>query len=176
MSDDFLRELEFLGVTARLKRLSDALSVSIRELYRACDVDLEPSWHLILLLLARRPQTSRHASPSEIAESLNLSQPAATKMIHRMAAKGYLEVVQETADARRKRVRLSPRGRRRMARFEQIWAAGEATIRDILHGETRFLEHLAAFEDEVANRSFATRALDHLNGDNQPVVAEGSGA
>ena len=160
MPADFLRELEFLGVTARLKRLSEGLSTSIRELYRASGVDLEPSWHLVLLYLE-----GRTATPSEIAASLELSQPAVTKMIDRMVRKGYLDVRPEEADARKKNIRLSARARDRMPDFARIWAAGRAAVRDILGHDTAFLRQLAALEDRVGRKGFAERALEHLGRD-----------
>ncbi len=43
MEQDFLKELEFLGVTARIKRLSDSLFYSIKGLYASENIDLEPS-------------------------------------------------------------------------------------------------------------------------------------
>lgn len=157
VDSDFLKDLEFLGVTARLKRLSENLSASIKDYYQATDLDLEPSWHLVLLLLR-----DGDATPTEIASSLNLSQPAVTKMIHRMVARGYLEVVPDEADGRKKNVRLSTRARDRLPVFEGIWAAGEAAIREILSDNTAFLGHLEAFEDGVERRGFAERALAHL--------------
>ena len=160
MEDDFRRELAFLGVTARLKRLSETLSASIRELYRARDVDLEPSWHLVLLFLKHR-----NATLTEMAASLSLSQPAMTKMIGRMRARGYLEVLPDQADGRRKDIRLSPKARERLPAFERIWQSGEAAVRDIVGDDTAFLGHLAALEDRLDQKSFAERALAHLGAD-----------
>ena len=157
MPADFLRELEYLGVTARLKRLGEGLSASIRELYRAGGVDLEPSWHLVLLYLQ-----GRTATPTEIAASLDLSQPAVTKMVNRMVRKGYLDVEPEGADGRKKNIRLSAKARGRMPDFERIWEAGQAAVRDILGHDTAFLRQLEAFEDRVGRKGFAERALDHL--------------
>lgn len=159
MDSDYLRDLELLGVTARLKRLSDALSASIKELYGASDVDIEPSWHLVLLFLK-----DRDATPTEIASTLNLSQPAVTEMIKRMVGRGYLDVLPDESDGRKKIVRLTTTARERLPAFERIWAAGEAAIREILGEGTAFLGHLDAFEDEVGRRDFAERALEHLGG------------
>ena len=47
MENDFLGELKYLGITARLKRLSDNISTNIKELYKEKDLDIKPSWHLI---------------------------------------------------------------------------------------------------------------------------------
>lgn len=160
MENDFLRKLGFLGVTARLKRLSDALTTSIKQYYQANDVDIEPSWHLVLLFLK-----DRDATPAEIATSLNLSPPAMTKMIGRMVAGGYLDVLPDKADGRKKNVRLSAKARDRLPLFERLWAAGEAAVREILGEDTVFLGQLEAFEDQVGSRSFAERAIEHLGND-----------
>jgi DNA-binding MarR family transcriptional regulator len=150
---DFLRELEFLGVTARLKRLSDGLTASIKELYREAGVDIEPSWHLVLLFLEERSATL-----TEIAEALHLSQPAMTKMINRMVARGYLDVVRDVDDSRKKNIRLSARARERLPLFKEIWAAGQAAVREILGSDRAFLHHLERFESRVGERSLADRA------------------
>lgn len=47
MEIDFLVGLEYLGVTARIKRLSDTFFYSIKELYKQLGITIEPSWHLV---------------------------------------------------------------------------------------------------------------------------------
>ncbi len=158
MENDFLKELEFLGLTARLKRLSDSLSASIKELYRTNGIDFEPSWHLVLLFLKYRPA----AALSEIASSLKLSQPAMTRMINRMVSAGYLEVRRDETDGRKKGVRLSRMARERLPALQRIWAAGEAAVREMLDEKTVFFQHLEALEDKVRRSSFAERAGKHL--------------
>jgi len=157
MEQDFLKELELLGVTARLKRLSDALTASIKELYRARDVDLEPSWHLVLRFLEHRTATL-----TEVSEALRLSQPAMTKMVERMIARGYLDVLRDPADSRKKVLRLSRRARRLLPAFERVWAAGQAAIGDLLGADPEFFRHLEAFETKLERKSFQARALEHL--------------
>lgn len=153
MENDFLKDLEFLGVTARLKRLSDALSASIKEYYRANEIDIEPSWHLVLLFLKDGP-----ASLKQIADALHLSQPATTKMVQRMIARGYLDAVRHKADRREKNIRLSAKASRRLPKFERVWAAGQAAVRGILVSNCAFLANLEAFENEIGAQSFAQRA------------------
>lgn len=161
LSGDFLQDLDHLGVTARLKRLSDTLSASIKELYRSQGVDIEPSWHLVFLYLKEHGS----ATMTDIATSLRLSQPAMTKMLERMVARGYLEVERDAADGRRKNVRLSARARRRLPRLERIWAAGRATVREILGSDPAFLAQLAEFESRIAKKSFEERTMERLGRD-----------
>jgi len=157
-SRDFLQDLGPLGVTARIKRLSDALTASIKELYRAQGLDLEPSWHLVLLLLAERA-----ATPTEIAAALHLSQPATTQMLRRLDARGYLRFDPNEDDARSKRVRLSPLARRRLPRFERVWAAGRAAVTELVEREAGFLRGLGRLESRLEERGFRARVEEHLD-------------
>lgn len=158
MERDFLKELEFLGVTARLKRLSDNLSYSIKELYKQNEMDIEPSWHLVILILKQKGSSTM----SEIAELLQLSQAAATKMLNKMTQKGYLDTVKDTKDSRKKMIQLSDKAKQELPKFEKVWNAGQKSIRDILNSNTAFLDNLAKFEQEVKVESFQSRAMEHL--------------
>ena len=53
---------------------------------------------------------ARGASASEVGRRLGVSKQAAGKTIDRLAALGYVERVDDPADARRKLIRLTPRG------------------------------------------------------------------
>lgn len=159
MPHDFLEDLGHLGVTARIKRLSDSLTSGIKALYLLQGVDIEPSWHLVFLYLKDRES----ATVSEIADSLRLSQPAMTNMVQRMLERDYLDVAPDDGDGRKRNVGLSGRARRMLPRFERIWAAGEASIGEILGRNTAFSGQLAAFESQIRERSFDERVVNHLN-------------
>lgn len=98
MDTDYLRELEYLGVTARIKRLSESLFYSIKEYYKYVHIDIEPSWHLVLLILKERGAVSM----LELAQALNLSKPAVTKMIKKMQQMNYVTITANTNDSRKK--------------------------------------------------------------------------
>ncbi|MGW4384751.1 MarR family winged helix-turn-helix transcriptional regulator [Kitasatospora sp. NPDC004531] len=83
------------------------------------------------------------ATASEIGRRLGVSKQAAGKTVDRLEALGYAERVDDPGDARRKVVRLTPRGLDMLARsaavFEQIrgrWAAalGEQRLRELEDG------------------------------------------
>jgi DNA-binding MarR family transcriptional regulator len=159
MSDDFLKDLGFLGVTARLKRLSDTVSGSIRDLYKARGVDIEPGWHLVFLVLQER----RQCTMTDLADAFRLSQPAITRMIGKMAKRGYLEVDRDQRDSRKKRIRLSRKARTRLPEFEKIWDAGQKAVRELFKSNMEFLQCLEKLEAEMEERSFEQRALNHLS-------------
>ena len=158
MEQDFLKELEFLGVTARIKRLSDALFYSIKELYVSENVDIEPGWHLVLLILKKKKEMSM----MELASALNLSKPALTKMTRKMKQKRYVDIDTDAKDSRKKTVRLSEKARSMLPGFEQIWNAGRKAVREMLEENEHFMSALDEFEKQHAEKSFSARALQHL--------------
>ncbi len=159
MENDFLRDLEFLGITARLKRLSDALSTSIRELYKDQELTIEPSWHLVFLFLRKND----NCSMGEIAKALQLSQPALTKMINRMESKGYIEVVRDANDNRKKFLMLSAKAEAEFPKFEKVWEAGQKAVMDILEANSEFIRNLEKLENQIRSKSFSDRAIGFLD-------------
>lgn len=158
MEKDFLKELEYLGITARLKRLSDAMSYSIKNLYKEEGFDIEPSWHLILLYLKEH----RSASMSEVAEAFNYSQPAITKMIRKIVQREYLLLKSDPQDSRKKLISLSEKAHAELPRFERVWEAGQNAIRKMLVENEGFLLALDQLEREHQKASFQERVYQEL--------------
>jgi MarR family transcriptional regulator, negative regulator of the multidrug operon emrRAB len=154
MKNDYLKDLGYLGVTARIKRLSDALSSGIKDLYLTNNVDIEPSWHLLFLYLKKEKQSTL----SEIAEVFRFSQPAAYKMITRMVKKGYILVEVDNSDGRKKILRLSAKAKKNMPKYEKIWDAGLNSVREMLKANKDFLSSLENFELQHESKSFTERA------------------
>jgi len=159
MEKDFLKELEFLGITARLKRLSDSMSYSIKSLYKKEGLDIEPSWHLVLLYLKERET----ATMKEIAEAFNYSQPAITKMMKKMVDRGFLLLETDAIDARKKRISLSPKAKEELPHFEKIWLAGQEAIRKMLLENEGFLLVLEQMEMANQQLSFEERVYQELS-------------
>ena len=158
MKEDLLRELGHLGVTARLKRLSDSISYSIRKLYQAKGFDIEPSWHLLFLLLEQKGTTTM----TEIADTMQYSQAAITKIIRKMVKKEYLELSTDDTDQRRKLIRLTPKAKRKLPQFKAVWQAGQAVIAEMLTGNEAFLKGLTHFENQQKQSEFSDRVLFRL--------------
>jgi len=161
MERDFLKDLELLGVTARLKRLSDELSTSIKSLYKKNGLDIESGWHLFFLILLERQEITM----VEIANELHLSQPAVTKMVNRMQKKGYLEVNRDEVDSRKKNLTLSKKALNELPKFKKVWNAGKKSIRDILASNESFLPSLEKFEIQITKMDFENRATEYLKND-----------
>ena len=158
MKSDYLKELGYLGFTARLKRLSDAFSGNIKELYKAKGLDIEPSWHLVFLILKQEERCTM----TELADAFHMSQPAVTKMIARMIKKGYITAAADNNDRRKKVLRLTRKAKNKLPQFERIWKAGRDSVREMLSSNDDFLEHLKKLETEIEQKSFAERAMERL--------------
>lgn len=157
--DDFLKEIQYLGITARIKRLNDALSYSIKDLYRSQNLDIEPSWHLILLLLKRNKQLSL----VELARQMQISQPAVTKIVKKMLNKGYVKHSVSPADHRVKIIELSAKSLQTFPKWERVWDSGQKAIAQMLEDNEAFLETLTAFENQQMKKAFKDRAQDLLD-------------
>lgn len=161
MEHDFLKELEYLGVTARIKRLSESLFYSIKELYKYANIEIEPSWHLVILLLKEKKEMSM----LEIARALNLSKPAVTKMIKKMQELDYVLITSNSSDSRKKMVQLSEKATRKLPEFERIWKAGQMAVQEILDNNKHFMDALEKFELQNSEQSFGERAIKIYNND-----------
>lgn len=161
MKNDFLKEIEYLGLIARIKRLNDAVLYSIRDLYKTENVDIEPNWHLVFLIL-RKHKTRTN---TEIAEAFGFSQPAVCKIIHKMKEKGYIDTVRDTNDDRKRGLRLSQKAINELPRFEKIWNAGQQSIKELLREHEELPGLLEKIEQQIEEKSFKQRVLDHLRND-----------
>ena len=153
MKNDFLKELGHLGLIARLKRSSDAILYSIREMYKSENLDIEPNWHLVFLILKKH----KTRTMTEIAEAFQLSQPAIVKIINKMKEKGYIDCKEDAKDNRKRQLKLSQKAINQLPGFEKIWSAGKASLKEMLEGNEEFLDHLLL---SFTGNSFAFSALE----------------
>jgi len=158
MKDDFLLDIEYQGITARLKRLSDSMFYSIRELYAERKLEIEPNWHLIFMLL----KENKVNTVSEIAKVMKLSQPATIKMVEKMKQKGFIDIVTDNRDRRRKLLQLSEKALNDLPEFEKVWLAGKKAMIEMLAANQDFLSSLKKFEEQNKQMSFKKRMLEFL--------------
>ncbi|MBL4625488.1 MAG: MarR family transcriptional regulator, partial [Flavobacteriales bacterium] len=122
------------------------------------NIDIEPSWHLVLLFLKKH----KKATMSEISVACHLPQPAATKMISNMRKKKYLDLVADDNDGRKKQLQLSKKAILQFPTFEKVWNAGQLSIKEMLTGNKIFLEALTKFENKNQQNNFQKRAIKNL--------------
>ncbi|MFI5926539.1 MarR family winged helix-turn-helix transcriptional regulator [Micromonospora sp. NPDC051543] len=115
------------------------------ELAREGHPDLRPLHGFVLQAVGIDGTTA-----SELGQRLGISKQAAGKTVDRLVAVGYLERVDDPADARRRLVRMTPRGvdglRRSAEIFDRLRGQWAATL-----GE----ERVAAIEDDLRTMAAA---------------------
>lgn len=158
MENDFLKELEYVGLIARFKRLSDSMLQSVRDLYDLKELDIEPNWHLVFLILKKHEQRTM----TEMAEAFQMSLPGVHKMVRKMRKKGYLEITKDEHDSRKRQIQLSEKARDKLPMFEKIWAAGRDSLKEIIE-ETDIREKLKTVEQRLEHTNFKDRVLRNLN-------------
>lgn len=158
MEGDFLQKMGYAGLSSRIKRINDALLYSTREFYKAQDLDIEPNWHLVILLLKEKGQLSN----SQISEELQLSHPAVVRMINQMKAKNYVNAKEDETDSRRTLLELSEKALKEMPELEKCWDAGVETMKEITKNKELIFEVLQDMEKQLEEGNYKTRTENNL--------------
>jgi len=151
MEKDFLKELAFVGFTARVKRISDLLMYDARKVYEDLQIGIEPNWHLIFLLLKKEKQLT----VTEIAYKLKFSHPAVIKIIKKMKDKGYIESITDSNDSRKQLLQLSIKSINELPRFEKEWDRIEMIIQEFVDAD--FLAKLSEIENDLQQHGLFER-------------------
>lgn len=157
MEEDFTRELEYLGFTMRLKRISDAMLQEGRRLYNTLGIDIEPNWFVIFKLLKKYPSLS----VMEIADRIKLAHPSVITITNKMIKAGYVSSAKSDEDNRKRVLRLTEKARKKLPAYEEIWSAGSKGMEQALDSMNA-LEFIAELEDRFFERGFRERTLEQL--------------
>ena len=157
MVKDFVRELDYLGFTMRLKRISDAMLQEGRRLYKELEVDIEPNWYVVFKLLKSRGDLS----VTEIADNIKLAHPSVITITNKMIKAGYLSSDRCLDDSRRRVLQLTDKARDKLPLYESIWEAGSSGMEKALEG-LNALPFLTELEDRFFDSGFKERTLKEL--------------
>lgn len=153
---DFVKELGYLSLGTRLKRLGERLQAQTQVVLERADIEV-PSSHFPLLLAV-----DRLGAPNvgELAEALGTSQPGVTRMLEKLVADGWLESTQSAADRRVRTIETTKAGRQLIARARRtVFAVVEAAVADACAGSPHaLLPALVALEDALAQAPLSVRA------------------
>lgn len=153
MKDDFLVEMGYPGLTARLKRLNDQFVYQTKEFYKIKGLEIDPNWHMVFLLLLKYEELT----VMEIAERLNLSHPAIVKLINKMKEKGYIKSKRDKEDLRKYHLKLSEKAQQELPQFEQYWKAGNRAVEEMMNHSKKLLDLLEEVEDNMEKMDFTRR-------------------
>lgn len=159
MKYDFVNELGYLALATRLKRISEAMVHSGRQMYKAMDIDIEPNWYLIFKLLKKYERLS----VTEIAGKLHFSHPSVITLISKMEANGYVAAQTDKSDSRKKNYALTQKALNKLPELEKVWEAGTEGVKKLFKEESTFLAELESLEIQLSQQDFMNRTLNELN-------------
>jgi len=156
MTRDIVRDLGFLTLGSRLKRLGERLQAQTQELLREAGIEVPASHAPLLAALDRLGPMS----VGRIADALGTSQPGVTRQLATLQALGLVATAAAPDDGRQRTVSLTPAGRRLLAQAKQkTWPRVEAAV---VHAcgprGPELLHRLAELEDALDSRSLLQRA------------------
>ncbi|MEP2058389.1 MAG: MarR family transcriptional regulator [Maribacter litoralis] len=158
MDNDILKQLGYANLDTRLKRISDKMSHSLRAMYNDLDMDTEPNWYLVLLIVDEYPEVS----VTGIAERLKFTHQSVINMTKKMIRRGYLVSEKDSGDKRKTIFKLTKKAEDNMPLFTKIWEIGKQVTLDLLNQNTAIMQHLEQLESNLEHSSFGQRIANQL--------------
>ncbi|MFY0592337.1 MarR family winged helix-turn-helix transcriptional regulator [Roseivirga sp.] len=159
MNDDLIRTLGYSNLDARLKRISDKMTHSTRAMYKQLNIDWEPNWYLVLILVRDTP----NISVMEIANRLKFTHQSIDIMAKKMVNKGYLTHSKDKDDKRKTVFQLTQKAKDRLPILTKIWNRGTEVIFELMNEDTAIIKHLEVLESNLEKSSFGERIIQKLN-------------
>lgn len=156
-AQDIIGERGCLFLGSRLKRLAERMQADVARVTERAGVPVQPAHYALLATLDRYgPQTV-----GELAEAMQVSQPAVTRTVSRLLAMGLIAARRQHRDQRQKTISLTAEGRAVLTRSKLlVWPQVEAAVIGLLEGLSGpLLEQVAAIEGRLAERPLNQRAL-----------------
>ena len=127
MTQDVVRELGYLTLGSRLKRLGERLQGQAQVLLEEAGIGLSASCFPLLAALDRLGPLS----VGELAEAVGVSQPGVTRLLGRLQSEGLVKSKPRTGDRRVRPIMLTRDGQQLVARTQQsVWPKIEAAVAD----------------------------------------------
>jgi DNA-binding MarR family transcriptional regulator len=154
MTCDVVRDLGYLTLGTRLKRLGESLQGQTQALLADAGIELPASHFPSLAALDRLGPLS----VGELVEALGVSQPGVTRMIGNLEGEGLVRARPDETDKRVRKIELTREGRQLIARAKRlVWPNLEAAVADACAG-MKLLAELGKLEDALAAATLSTRS------------------
>jgi DNA-binding MarR family transcriptional regulator len=157
MVEDVVKELGYLALGTRLKRLGERLQAQTQVLLEEDGLDLPASHFPVLAALERLGPLS----VGELTEAVGVSQPGVTRLLDKLQAEGLVRSTQSAEDRRVRTIVLTKEGRQLVARAKRrAWPMIEAAVADACAAPPAqsLLSALAAVEEALAVAELSSRA------------------
>lgn len=156
MITDIVRELGYLTLGSRLKRLGERLQAQTQVVLTEADIDVPASHFPLLAALDRLGPLS----VGELAQAVGVSQPGVSRMLENLQADGFVTSQRLKVDRRLRPIVLTKGGQQVVARAKQlIWPRIEAAVAEACAGASGpLLAQLSALEEALAAAPLQVRA------------------
>lgn len=144
---EYIAQLGLVALGSRMRAVSDRLYATADEVYRQSGLDIQGRWlPLLRILHDRGPLTV-----GEIAEAIGQTHSAVSQLADKLTDQGWLDVVVDPADKRRRRLKPTARADADLRAAKPLWRA----IEDLFAQHCReqgidLLQTLTAFESVLA--------------------------
>jgi len=167
MIEDVVKELGYLALGTRLKRLGERLQTQAQVLLEHAEVGLPASHFPVLAALDRLGAMN----VGELTEALGISQPGVTRLLDRLQTEGLVRSTQLAVDRRVRTIALTKSGRQLISRAKRTaWPTVEAAVADACAGPVQpLLAILAALEEALEAAPLRIRA-ERLRSDEESHV------
>ncbi|HEU4626263.1 MAG TPA: MarR family transcriptional regulator [Steroidobacteraceae bacterium] len=156
MVEDVVKELGYLTLGTRLKRLGERLQAQTQIVLEQAGIDVPASYFPLLAALDRLGPLS----VGELSEAVGITQPGVTRMLEKLQAEDLVRSAQSADDGRVRKIALTAGGRQLIARAKRLaWPIVEAAVAEACaHPSESLLTLLAALEGALDEAPLSTRA------------------
>jgi DNA-binding MarR family transcriptional regulator len=114
---DITRRYGPAAIGGRLRRLSESIDEDARVIYTELNISFQQRWVGMLEELAK----SGPCSVGELAEALGIRHSSVSQTRRSLEEEGLIEAADDPEDARSRRLRLSPTGKKLVQKLEYVW-------------------------------------------------------
>lgn len=160
MVDDVVKELGFLTLGTRFKRIGEALQAQTQAVLLQHGMDL-PAAHFPLLAAL---DWHGPLGVGELSDAVGVSQPVVTRSLRGLEERGLVRSESVEGDRRVRRLALSPAGQALVRRAKrEVWPLLDASVAQVCAGlQGPLLDQLAAVEQGLERTSLLQRSARAL--------------
>jgi DNA-binding MarR family transcriptional regulator len=158
-SPDYNREAGGAALAARLRRLSERIDRDGTRLYAAQGIRFEQRWYgLLNQLVLNGPM-----SIGDIAQALRITHVSISQASRSLEAAGIIASAASNQDARRRELRLTPKGEALVAELSPLWLAFNSVAEELNAEAGDVVKLLDRLDDALADRSLFDRVTHKLS-------------
>jgi ribosomal protein S18 acetylase RimI-like enzyme len=125
---DFIKELGYLAIASRMKRLTDRFMRGGSQVYKSLGIDFEPRWFTVFYLIYTQDSP---LSISGIASALKMTHPAIIQTTQMLIKKGLVKSFRDSKDLRIRRLAITGKGKELANLLVPVWNDFETATSEI---------------------------------------------